>query len=393
MINHFEINSFKSLRDIKLDLTNINIFIGPNGVGKTNILEALGVVSAAAYGAVDDESLMRRGIRPGVPRLYKTSNEKYETSPHISFVVNNDRCSYGVSLLNPLDNPQPKWNFKTEKVTLNGTEIYTRGEKSNIYSEIGGIPAVLASENMEKELLRFLDDLRSYSLYTPNTPALRGMVPDMQSRVPVGLSGGGLSEGLKELLDRAKDDEDIEEAIDSVISLFDWVDGMGTSTQDSLIVSPSLPRMKRTIIFRDMYMKRNYNKLTATDASEGILYVLFLLVLSLSGKGPRIFSVDNIDSALNPRLVRAVLRLLQTWFKDLVPEKQLLCTAHNPVVLDSLDFTDERTALFVVDRDSDGLTDVRRIKLTKELVAISQQKHIPLSQMWVDGYIGGVPNV
>ena len=87
MIRHFEVKSFKSLRETSLDFGNINIFIGANGAGKTNILEALGVVSAAAYGIVDDESLLRRGIRPGVPRLYKTSNQAYPISPHISFVV------------------------------------------------------------------------------------------------------------------------------------------------------------------------------------------------------------------------------------------------------------------------------------------------------------------
>ena len=63
MIRHFEVKSFKSLRETSLDFGNINIFIGANGAGKTNILEALGVVSAAAYGIVDDESLLRRGIR------------------------------------------------------------------------------------------------------------------------------------------------------------------------------------------------------------------------------------------------------------------------------------------------------------------------------------------
>ncbi|SHK55490.1 AAA ATPase domain-containing protein [Selenomonas ruminantium] len=256
MIEKFSIDLFKSLRNVTLELSNLNIFIGANGVGKTNILEALGVVSAASYGAVDDESLMRRGIRPGVPRLYKTSNERYETSPHISFLVENARCRYNVSLLNPLDNPLPKWNFKTEKVWSNGTDIYHRGENSNISSDIGGIPAVLASETIEPHVLEFLSDLRSYGLYTPNTPALRGMMPDMQSRVPVGLSGGGLSEGLRELLDLAEDDDRIDEAIDNVISLFDWVDGMGTSTQDSRIISPSLPRTKRTIVFRDAYMKK-----------------------------------------------------------------------------------------------------------------------------------------
>jgi energy-coupling factor transporter ATP-binding protein EcfA2 len=198
MIKHFEIDSFKSLRSLSLDFGNINIFIGPNGVGKTNILEALGVVSAAAYGVVDDETLLRRGIRPGVPRLYKTSNKKYRTAPHIAFLVESETCSYRVSLLNPLEKPLPKWHFKTEKVTFDSHDIYSRGINSNINGEIGGIPAVLAAEKIPKDILVFFNDLRSYSLYSPNTPTLRGLTPDMQSRIPVGLSGGGLSEGLKD---------------------------------------------------------------------------------------------------------------------------------------------------------------------------------------------------
>ena len=393
MIKHFEIDSFKSLRSLSLDFGNINIFIGPNGVGKTNILEALGVVSAAAYGVVDDETLLRRGIRPGVPRLYKTSNKKYKTAPHIAFLVEGETCSYRVSLLNPLEKPLPKWHFKTEKVTFDSHDIYSRGINSNINGEIGGIPAVLAAEKIPKDILVFFNDLRSYSLYSPNTPTLRGLTPDMQSRIPVGLSGGGLSEGLQDLFEAADIDDNIADAIDDVYALFDWVEDVETSTQNVSIISPSLPRTKRTIVFRDCFMNSNYNRLTAADASEGILYALFLLVLSLSAKGPRIYSVDNIDSALNPRLIRALLKLMQEWVGDIIPEKQMFCTAHNPIVLDSFDFTDERVKLFVVDRNTDGLTDVRQIKITKELVQVSKEKHMPLSQIWIDGYIGGIPNV
>ena len=393
MITHFEIDSFKSLRSVKMDLGNINVFVGPNGVGKTNILEAIGIASTAAYGVVDDESLLRRGIRPGVPRLYKTSNKKYKTASHISFFVGNDICSYKVSLLNPLEKPLPKWHFKTERVTLNGKDLYTRGVKNNINSENGGIPAVLAMENIPNEVLDFFNDLRAYGLYSPNTPALRGLVPDLQSRIPIGLSGGGLSEGLQALLETAESDDVIADAIDDVTALFDWVEDVETSTQNANIISPSLPRMKRTVIFRDAFMKSSYNKLTAADASEGVLYALFLLVLCLSEKGPRIFSVDNIDSALNPRLVKALLRRIQLWMKDIIPEKQMFCTVHNPVALDSFDFTDERVRLFVIDRNSDGLTNVRQIKITEHLLNISKEKHMPLSQLWIDGYIGGVPDV
>ena len=72
MIKELEIHDFKSIKELFLELGRINVFLGANGSGKSNILEALGVISSASYGVVDDESLQRRGVRPGVPRLYKT---------------------------------------------------------------------------------------------------------------------------------------------------------------------------------------------------------------------------------------------------------------------------------------------------------------------------------
>jgi len=81
-------------------------------------------------------------------------------------------------------------------------------------------------------------------------------------------------------------------------------------------------------------MNPKYNKLTAADTSEGILYALFLLVLCLSKNGPALFAIDNIDQAINPRLIKELIRLLCDWIVTLTPEKQLLCTAHNPSVLD-----------------------------------------------------------
>ncbi|MDO9040336.1 MAG: AAA family ATPase, partial [Bacteroidota bacterium] len=46
LIDHISISNFKSIRNLKLDgLSRINLFIGKPNVGKSNILEALGVFS------------------------------------------------------------------------------------------------------------------------------------------------------------------------------------------------------------------------------------------------------------------------------------------------------------------------------------------------------------
>lgn len=272
MIQQIEIDNFKSIRHADLELGKINLFIGENGAGKTNILEAIGVVSAAVYGVVDDESLLRRGVRPGVPRLYKTSNQKYKTGPHIHFSVRHESCLYSVSLLNPLKKPKPCWNFKTERLASDDLEKpYTRGVKRNPNPEMGGLPMILSALPKDCVTTRFCSDLRDYALYNPNTAALRGLVQDIQMRLPVGLAGGGLSEGLNHLLNLANKDEQMEEVVDAVAALFSWVREVSTSTHIGHILSDSVPRAKRTITFTDRYMKQDNNRLTAADASEGVL--------------------------------------------------------------------------------------------------------------------------
>lgn len=373
---------------------NLNLLIGSNGCGKTNILEAIGVLSSAVYGVIDDESLLRRGVRPGVPRLYKTSNKKHSISPHISFSVQGNGCEYKVSLLNPLEKPRPKWDYKTETFNnAGGSLVFSRGVRSNINPSAGGIPGIMGEIPQESDEDEFLQSLREYAIYNPNTPMLRGLVTDMQTRIPVGLSGGGLADGYYSLLREIKGNDDFEEALDEIMELFSWVQGISSETSVASIISSSVPRQKRTITFKDRFMREKYNKLTASDASEGILYALFLAVLCLSEVGPSVFAVDNIDQALNPRVVKKMMSILCDWFTSILNNKQIIVTAHNPSILDGISIADDRIRLFSVDRDLDGLTVIKRVEITDELLRMSKEKDMPLSRLWVEGYIGGVPSV
>jgi AAA15 family ATPase/GTPase len=85
MIDRIEIHAFKSIQEANLELGAFNVFIGANGSGKSNILEAIGVLGAAAAGRVGDESLLYRGVRPGLPDLYKTSFRGHKRRNTIRF--------------------------------------------------------------------------------------------------------------------------------------------------------------------------------------------------------------------------------------------------------------------------------------------------------------------
>ena len=122
MIERFSVRTFKSLEDVTVQLGQVNVFIGANGSGKSNLLEALGVLSAAANGKVDEQALLARGVRPGVPKLYKSAfpaKPGTRILPHLSFGAYSSQAEYGVSLLNNLEDPAPEdlapvWTFKTE---------------------------------------------------------------------------------------------------------------------------------------------------------------------------------------------------------------------------------------------------------------------------------------
>lgn len=73
IITKVSVACFKSIERADIELANLNVFVGANGSGKSNLLEAIGVLSAAADGKVTDQTLLQRGVRPGVPKLYKSA--------------------------------------------------------------------------------------------------------------------------------------------------------------------------------------------------------------------------------------------------------------------------------------------------------------------------------
>jgi predicted ATPase len=140
-------------------------------------------------------------------------------------------------------------------------------------------------------------------------------------------------------------------------------------------------------------MREGRNVLSGYDASEGALYVLFLAVLAAHQASPHFFAVDNADHGLNPRLAKALFKMLCGWILDSPEARQILVTTHNPQVLDGLPLQDDRVRLFTVSRTKHGRTVIERVMITEKLLKMSSDGWT-LSRLWVMGHLGGgVPNV
>lgn len=402
MITRVEIKSFKSLENVELDLGQVNVFIGANGSGKSNLLEAIGVLGAAAFGRVDDEALLRRGVRPGVPKLYKSAfpHKPHERRPHIFFGAHNGNSAYEVALFNPLNDPKPAWRYMSENFEGPTGKIVGRSpfriqelESGKALNPEQGYAALKSVELGEGDAaLGLLDGLRNYCIYSANTATLRGLSPDQQLREPLGLSGGRLPEAVLELLQARRKEENggLAEKVGEILPLIDWAKSFGSGPSSAMPLSPSAAASKTVVRFADQYMVEKRNTLTGYDASEGALYILFAAVVALHPKSPNFVAVDNLDQAINPLLAKRLAQAFCNWILDAKTTRQVILTAHNAAVLDGLPLKDDRVRLFSVDRNNVGHTVARRIELSDKLLAKASEGWT-LSRLWMNGLIGGVP--
>ncbi|MEV9067007.1 AAA family ATPase [Klebsiella quasipneumoniae] len=79
MIQYIRIQNFRSVRDIELELGPLNIVFGPNGCGKSNIYNAIHLLTAAADGRLSG-FIQRRG-RPGKYDVVRRSFPPRSPSP------------------------------------------------------------------------------------------------------------------------------------------------------------------------------------------------------------------------------------------------------------------------------------------------------------------------
>ena len=340
MLDNLSVRTFKSLDDVTVDLGLVNVFIGANGSGKSNLLEALGILSAAADGKVDDQALLARGVRPGLPALYKSAfpaRSGKRIPPHLHFGARSAQAGYEVSLHNPLKDPAPAWRFKTELWEGDDGNLVGRspaqGIKTNPERGLAALKAVEVRAGAALDLLRLL---QGYVIFSPTAAVLRGVAPETQPRRPVGLSGGNLPQAILDLLRQRKRDDRSRRICRDVQGLLDWAEKFGWSPSGRLPLSPAAAASKDVIRFRDRFMRKDRNVLSGYDASEGTLYALFLAVVSGHEASPALCAVDNADHGLNPRLARSLMGYLCRWYLDLSEPRQILLTTHNPLVLDGL---------------------------------------------------------
>jgi energy-coupling factor transporter ATP-binding protein EcfA2 len=406
MIRELTIKNYKSILDHTIELGRINVFIGENGCGKTNILEAVAMAAGALTDKLSVEELFNRGMRVARPSIMRSSfpgaldqeiviecvlqsleldapvREKIRVAAEEGPVAevkwfekrddggneDLDRLIRGL-IVQSLPNPSPEVVDDILRLVKTNETSRGRALRDTLWRQLGA--------ERGRGLLDLL--VGDFAIYNANALALRGL-ETVSRRSPLGIHGETLDvaiAGLKpdvwaDLLERAK--------------CVSWLEDIVVDPTDHLkYQGHKLGKSQSTLYFHDKHMPAANNVFSAENVNEGVLHVLFHLTLFVSEGTPKVLGIDNVDTALNPQLCRDMMtQICELAAKH---DKQALITTHNPATLDGLNLHDDEQRLFVVYRNDEGHTVTKRIRAKPQ----GEGQKLKLSELWMRGHLGGIP--
>ncbi|MCB9760508.1 MAG: AAA family ATPase [Alphaproteobacteria bacterium] len=414
MLKRLHIRRFRSIHDATLELGRVNLFIGSNGAGKSNLLEAVGVLSAALGRGLDSTSLAQRGVRLSLPRMFTSSFKgledvgTFEIDAHL-----NGAARYTLSVA--ANDLRSELQVFAEELEQEGKPVFQRNHNGARVNQSGGdVVQVTPAEwvatrslwdthravvQLQDRTRTLLDALARYAIYAPQTSVMRGVSIEQNPLTPLGLHGSGVSGAVRTLIkhDQQHGPTGALDTLRQHYRLSDWVESAVVGPPNPEVVPAGVQTGADVVYFIDRFMREGRNRLSPFDASEGTLYLLFVALLLVHPETPPIFALDNVDSTLNPGLVRRLMGILAEAVCDQqgapsTVAQQVFLTSHNPTALDALDLFNDDHRVFVVHRDAGAHGSTRFFRLrppegmTREQWVVSKYGQ-KLSNLWIDGQL------
>jgi AAA15 family ATPase/GTPase len=402
MVKSVEVKNFKSISDLKIELGRVNVFIGENGSGKSNILEAVAFGAAASANKLDREFLVSRGMRVPEPKLMRSAFDKESLNKGVKILLRFSDNIQGKRVLElncDLINKNTefsKWENKTRSDDLIFDKLLESLISGSLTTEIEkdlvdaikkfGPPEVtkkiLAAKesgdigykpqlsNDDGEEIIFTHEVfNKYKIYAPENTFLRRF-EDEEVGDPLGIKGEGLFRLLRYF--QTHEDKKYINAIKEALAALDWF--------EDFKIPDGLASGERKLSIIDRFLDPEVS-ISQNSANEGFLFILFYISLFVSEDTPSFFAIDNLDASFNPKLCKHITQILIETAKK--TKKQVLFTTHNPFILDGLDLADDEQRLFVVYRTQEGHTTAMRVK--------PNERKMKLSEQWMNGFLGGLP--
>jgi predicted ATPase len=388
MIQQVRIQNFRSLKDVTLDLQQVNLLIGPNNSGKTNVLKALvflyHILFDEQFRFIEEETHKRIIFNSSL----KLVNDQLQGSIvfTINFEVYESNYFCQIELQRSL---RRRGIFGIRSNTKPVVKFLMRDNKQNIDQYLSG-SSYFAVFNREfsaekpefydavKYMRDVFEDLIIYRI-DPKT-LFDSVIPSHEMRLNSNSSNiipflFGLSQNYKKRFQQLE--SDLERCVGDIVS----------------VSTPPDPFEKGKLTLK--FFDARENDYWVDEVSEGVLYFLALLCIIHQPDPPKLLLLEEPEKGIHPRRIREVLDFIF----DLAQEKdiQVIMTTHDTYVVDQ--FADIPEAVFVFDK-KEGATEVKNLQ--KDIIEpadkLSEENGLPptnytrgLGEHWAAGFLGGVP--
>jgi len=391
MIRRITINNYKSIDKLKLEIGRVNVLIGENGSGKSNILEAIAFGAAASKNKLDNEFLANRGIRVTDPQFMRSAFNKKSLKKEIKLEFEcTDGKEVSFNLVND-NKPYSRWKeiIHISRIRENNVKEKSAIETRLLEKLLKDLLKAKETKNDKEAIQEMLARIRenyagseacknfeNYLIFSPENSCIRNFQKEGQIE-PLGRNGEGLFKLIKSFYIESEKSKFNE--LNNLLNLFNWFKNFD--------LPPDLFGEENNISVFDKFIYQNSNTIDQRSTSEGFLLLLFYFSLLISEKTPNFFAIENIETALNPKLCTKVTQTIVELAMKY--NKQVLLTTHNPAILDGLNLDDPDQRLFVVYRNAEGNTTLKNYKKPNP---IEGEKLAKISESFLRGYLGGLPN-
>jgi len=320
MLSRLHVRNFKSLRDLEVRFGQLTVLVGPNGCGKSSVLQAVKVLRDLIFSRLTKlekpwfpVELVSRPI--GTAAVAESVHMQMElTSPPRAAVVD--------ASLAPSEHPPMLDVEHTSLVCRSGNDEFTKNSWR---------------DPIPDWVCECFDALDFYRLDT------RVMEQPTYSEEPnpvLGTSGQNLAAVLDALQGSRREDFDaIEEELCKFIPGLRRVrlHRKKASVVRDVPVGSEWRQIRDEVIGHQVVLDFDFARGVAADqVSEGTLLLLGLLTIIGAVRGrPMTVMLDDLDRALHPRAQRQLVEHLHQLLAKR-PELQIIATSHSPYLVEYL---------------------------------------------------------
>ena len=351
MLRRIRVKGFKSLHDVEAELAPLVVVFGPNAVGKSNLLEAVELMSRIVLSrTLADAFDTPRGYptesftlpQTGLPGLLEQSNVKLSLEGTIA-PGEGDLLRYRVAvstapILGSLEladeyltrlrkDETPKSGFKP-RIERDEDQILIRrnGEQGEPRHETLGLNHAVAS-NLQFSGKRYLDidrlrgELGGWRVYylDPRSAMRSGQPPRQVEDI------GAQGQFLAPFLYRLKKSEPHRRRFDAVGR------AMRAAIPSIESLDVDLDPQRGTL---DIAIVQNGTPFSSRVVSEGTLRILALCAIGANPWPGSLVAFEEPENGVHPRRIETVVQLLLKLVED--GRRQLIVTTHSPLVVSSM---------------------------------------------------------